>query len=103
MNITYTKKLYLSDERIDKDAVRADILREKPKRGMFVLVMPPGGKDLLDIMPAKELNKPIMKDRDITVVGLAKGYRRSVKLAERIIGDAYAFDNGLDLHGYFSH
>lgn len=103
MNITYAKKLYLSDERIDKDAVRTEIYNNKPRRGLYVIVMRGDGKELLDIMQAKELLKPLMKERDITVVGLAKGYRRSVMLAEHIISDVYAYDKDLDLNGFFNH
>ena len=47
------------------------------------------------------LVKPLHRDCDITIIGAAKGYRRSLRLVEQMIGDLYAADKDMNVHDFF--
>ncbi len=101
MNLTFADRVYLSDDRMDKELIRRQILEGVPGRGLHVLVLHKDGDDLMDIIPAKEIVKSFYQDKDFTIVGLAKGYHRAVRLSEQIIGDLYAAYKDFNIHAYF--
>ncbi len=92
--------MYLSDANLDKEAVRKDILTGRIKRGMYA-IMPAAGKDLLDIVPLRDLRQPHLYADEVTIIGLAKGYRRAVLTVQKMICDLYAANKDLDIHAFF--
>ena len=81
---------------------RFDILEKirskKGLRGIYVIVPAMNPKNILDIIPAKELEKDWYEERqDLLVVGVAKGYDEALEVAGQIVGRLYRTTGSFEL------
>ena len=101
MNINFAGKLYLSDASLSREVIRRELASARPRRWWYVVLPISKGPDLLEVVSLRELVKPLHRDCDITIIGAAKGYRRSLRLVEQMIGDLYAADKDMNVHDFF--
>ena len=67
-------------------------------RGIYVIVPAMNPKNILDIIPAKELEKDWYEERqDLLVVGVAKGYDEALEVAGQIVGRLYRTTGSFEL------
>ena len=64
---------------------------------VYVITLASNEKNLLDIIPARELLQKYYPKRDLYVVGLAGNYKEAVELAGHIVSDVYRKTGGFDV------
>ena len=80
------RNLYLGSA-LDESAeeIKKDLENGECKRNLFVITPAVNEKDLLDIRRGRDLKKLYRKEKDLLILGLAKGYDEAVELSVRIL------------------
>ena len=99
--IRWMEGLYLGDG-VEKKAkrIQADLEQGKLRLGVYVLMLSTNPKNQLDILPSALLRQSFYRNRELTVVGLAKGYEEALTVLQRITADAVGETGGGNLRSY---
>ena len=95
----YYKYLYCTDD-IDKDRVIGKIGRNALQFSVWLLVLPHGEKNQLEIIDSKVLLQPKYPWKDYFVVGLAGSYAKALELVENISREVYDKTGNLKIRDY---
>ena len=70
--------------------------------GVYVIALPAGDTNVLEIIPAFVLKFPVFLERrrSLHIVGIAKGRSEAVYLTAKIVQDTYNATNGFDVGAY---
>lgn len=68
--------------------------------GIYLLVLPDKGPDQLEFFSSAMLRQRCIKEDDLFVVGLARGYDDAVELVEQIVKQVYKETGGTDIPSY---
>lgn len=70
----------------------------------YLITLPSNEKNLLDIIPARELAQPYYKNREVSerlfVVGIAKGEEEAQLVSAKILMDTHRATNGFRVRSY---
>lgn len=67
---------------------------------VYVIAFAANEKNLLDIIPARELMQKHYPKRDLYIIGLAGDYNEALELSGKIISEVYQMTGGFDVRGY---
>ena len=80
------RDLYISSQlEAAAEEVKKDLENGVCKRNLYVITPAVNEKDLLDIRKGRDLKKQYLKEKDLLILGLAKGYDEAVELSVRIL------------------
>ena len=99
--IWYKKMYYGEKAGRHKQLIKFNIKRGRAGLNTFVLTMPAGEGNMLDIYRTAEFKQKIYEGRSLQVVGIAKGKEEALELTTQIINDVYTSTGGFDIRGYF--
>ena len=95
-------KLYLGKSaREKKEKLIQKIESGKTPVNVYLLTLPSGEANQLEIVPAWNLNFPHIRARLPMIVGLGYGRAEAFELVRRIAEDVYRETNGAGLRAYF--
>ena len=75
-------------------------VRKRKTAGYFILTLPAGKGNLLDIYPDFILKQPYYEKQDLLIVGIASDFEDAALLAGRIAENAYKKTGGFDVPGF---
>ncbi|MCD8120217.1 MAG: hypothetical protein LUE29_12220 [Lachnospiraceae bacterium] len=88
--VEWSKHLYVGAEAgKKKHRYQKDVERGTFRPGLYVITPAASGRDLLDMIPAYELNQPFYRDRQIRIYGLALGRGEALELVRSLVTDCY--------------
>lgn len=101
--MTFYKDLYLS-ESVKNDArkIIRKIKQNKIEPDAYVIAFATIPGNLLDLIPQWELTQKGYPKEDIQVIGLAKGKKDAISLAQSIIEEVYTETGGLNVREFIS-
>ena len=67
---------------------------------VYVITFSSNEKNLLDIIPSRELLQKHYPKKDLYVIGLAGNYKEAVELAAYIVSEVYQATGGFDVRSY---
>ena len=98
----FNKNLYTS-EGIDVERVKAKIGRNALQFSVYLLVLPRGEKNQLEIIDSKYLLQKNYPKEDLTVVGIAGSYANALELVEIISRKVYDSTGDLNIREYIQN
>ena len=94
-------KLYIGEEAKPKEKkIISRLKKGKMQVGVYVITLPIGENDLLEIYSAAELTQKFYHRICLKVVGIAGSYMEAVMLAGRIINEIYENTGGFNTREY---
>lgn len=88
--MTWYEDLYVGTSIVHKtNKIKWKIRHNAGQMNIYVITLASNEKNLLDIIPAKELLQKGYPKRGLYVVGLAKGYDEAVEVAASIVDEVY--------------
>lgn len=95
------RKLYVGEGIKSKGSVVRKIRTGAGQIGIFVITLASNPRDLLDIMDSIYLMQPwYHKNKDLMIVGIARGYGEAVELAVQILECVYADTGAFGVRDY---
>ena len=97
------KGLYVGPMAVnDKKIIIKDLGTKSIQAGIYVLTLPIGDSNLLEIYPAFTLKFPIFREarRELTVIGIARGREEALSLSATIIQDVYNRTGGFNVRDF---
>ncbi|MDE7300296.1 MAG: hypothetical protein K2N94_15975 [Lachnospiraceae bacterium] len=73
------------------------------RKGVTLILYAVNGKDLFDLLPARELKRPWRKGEDFYVLGLAANREEALQLVQRMVMEVYESTGDFDVRGYFGY
>ncbi len=88
--IVWYEHLYMGEKaKKRRYAIIQDIREKKPHADVYVITPPSNGNNILDIYPTKTILQDYYEDKDLLILGIARGYQEALKLAGRIVSEMY--------------
>ncbi len=93
--------LYLSENIADRaEKIKWKIRHRAGQLDIFVIALASNPKNLLDIIPARELLQRGYPTRELYIIGLSKGRDEAVDLSCGIVEEVYQATGGFDIRAY---
>lgn len=70
---------------------------------VYVITLASNERNLLDIIPSRELLQKHYPKSNLYVIGLAGNYQEALEVAGRIVSDVYRETGDFDVRGYIRH
>lgn len=87
VNIAFSDNLYKTSDRLNPDKIKNNILSSKKQRSIYLIADSEKEGEMFVIYRANELMLPIYDNTDISIVGIGKGRRNTLKLLGDILID----------------
>ncbi len=101
--MTWHDDLYVGESIIHKtDKIKWKICHNAGQLNIYVITLASNEKNLLDIIPARELLQKGYPKQNLYIVGLAKGYDEAVEVAASIIDLVYQKTGGFAVRSYLT-
>ena len=95
------RNLYVGESIAEKsEKVKRKILRGALQVQIYVITLPSNQQNLLDIIPAREIQQKYYPKRDLYVIGLAKGREEAEQVVAGLLSEVYFKTGGFDLRAY---
>ena len=95
------RNLYAGDSVAGKiDRIKWKIKHNAGMISVYVIAFPSNQSNLLDIIPTRDLMQKAYPQKNMTIIGLAKGYREALELVRRIVDDTYQNTGTVDVKAY---
>ena len=102
--ILFHSKLYVGSDLVEsKRKVLRKLKQGKLQMGVFVITLPLGENDMLEIYPSYVLLQKAFKNFNVTVVGIAGEQETAFELIETMMNDCIAIDNTVNIRAYFEN
>ncbi|MGN0142183.1 MAG: hypothetical protein ACI4AD_08135 [Roseburia sp.] len=99
--MVWYEDLYVGESIIHKtNKIKWKIRHNAGQIDIYVISLASNGKDLLDIIPSRELLQKAYPKRELYVVGLAKGYEEALTVAVSIVDEVYQQTGGFDVRSF---
>jgi len=99
--MVWYKRLYTGSLiRRSAEDVRKKIDRGEYPPGVFIVTLPSGKAGTLELMPAEELNKDLVRSRIPMIVGLALGKSEAEYLVMKIVQDTWDAQKDADVRHF---
>ncbi len=100
--ILFHNRLYVADDLLESQRkVLKKLKQGKLQMGVFVITLPFGESDMLEVYPSYVLLQDVFKEIKVTVVGIAGGQLTAFSLIEQMANDCYKVNNNADIRAYF--
>lgn len=100
--ILFHNRLYVADDLAkSKGRVIKKLKQGKLQMGVFVITLPLGESDMLEIYPSYIFLQKVFKKTDVTVVGLAGEQASAFSLIEQMANDCLTEQSNADFRRYF--
>lgn len=97
----YFKELYISEELKGREAEVVEHLEKKEFQfRIYLIALPENEKNQLEIYHSGMLNQEWYQNKDVFVVGLAKGYLQAIELVRKIAEETLEATGGADIRQY---
>lgn len=97
----YLKDLYVSEELKGREEEIMEHLEKKEFQfRVYLIVLPENEKNQLEIYHSGMLNQKWYRDKDVFVVGLAKGYLQALELVRKIAEETVDKTGDADIRQY---
>lgn len=97
----YFKELYISEELKGREAEVVEHLEKKEFQfRIYLIALPENEKNQLEIYHSGMLNQEWYRNKDVFVVGLAKGYLQAIELVRKIAEETLEATGGADIRQY---
>lgn len=97
----YYRNLYLGEGvRKKKDRVIEKLETGKWQPELYIVTLPEGEKNQLEIYACTQLLQPYFPKREFFVVGIGKGFEEVLELVEEITKEVYNKTMGADIRAY---
>ena len=83
-----------------KQKVKWKIVHHAGQLRVYVITLASNEKNLLDIIPSRELLQKYYPKKDLYIIGLAGNYKEAVELACQIVSEVYQKTGGFDVRSY---
>lgn len=83
--------------------VKWKIIHNAGQLHVFVITLASNPRNLLDIIPARELMQKYYPKRELYIIGLAGNYEEALEVAGHIVSEVYAATRGFDVKSYLQH
>ena len=102
--ILFHDRLYVAKDLLkSKRKVLKNLKQGKLQPGVYVITLPLGDEDMLDIYPSYVLLQKAFKNFNVTVVGIAGEQETAFELIETMMNDCIAIDNTVNIRAYFEN
>ena len=93
--------LYVGESIIHKTSkIKWKILHNAGQIDIYVIALASNEKNLLDIIPSRELLQKWYPKRDLYIIGLAKGYEEAIETAASIVDEVYRRTGAFEVASY---
>lgn len=100
--ILFHNKLYVTDDLMEsKGKVIKKLKQGKLQMGVFVITLPLGDCDMLEIYPSYVFLQKTFEKLNITVVGMAGDKESAFSLIEKMTNDCLSQNHNADIRRYF--
>lgn len=97
----YFKELYISEElKGREEEVISHLEKKEFQFRIYLIALPENDRNQLEIYHSGMLNQEWYQDKDIFVVGLAKGYLQALELVRRITEETVKETGDADIRQY---
>ena len=97
----YLKELYVSEElKGREEEVIGHLEKKEFQFRVYLITLPENEKNQLEIYHSGMLNQEWYRDRDVFVVGLAKGYLPALELVRQIAAETVEKTGDADIRQY---
>lgn len=97
----YFKELYISEELKGREEEIMEHLEKKEFQfRIYLIALPENEKNQLEIYHSVMLNQEWYRNKDVLVVGLAKGYLQAIELVKKITEETLQATGGADIRQY---
>lgn len=101
--MTWQDDLYVGASIVHKTSkIKWKIRHNAGQLNIYVITLASNERNLLDIIPAKELLQRGYPKQEMHVVGLAKGYDEAVEVATSIVDEVYHNTGAFDVRSYLA-
>lgn len=101
--MTWYEDLYVGDSIVHKTKkIKWKICHNAGQLNIYVITLASNEKNLLDIIPARELLQKAYPKRALHIVGLAKGYDEAVEVAASIVDEVYRQTGAFGIRSYLA-
>lgn len=95
--------LYVGESIIHKkNKIKWKIRHNAGQLNIYVIALASNEKNLLDIIPSRELLQKGYPQKNLSIVGLAKGYDEAINVAVSIVDEVYRQTGTFALRAYLS-
>lgn len=95
--------LYVGDSIIHrKKQIKWKILHNAGQINIYIITIAANKKNLLDIIPSRELLQKGYPKKELFIIGLAKGYEEAIEVAASIVDEVYRQTGAFDIVSYLS-
>ncbi|MDE7325006.1 MAG: hypothetical protein K2N63_01805 [Lachnospiraceae bacterium] len=70
-------------------------------KGVTMITYAANGRDLFDLIPAKEMKYPVRQKQELYVLGLAGSREEALALVQEMVMEVYRQTGDFDVRGYF--
>lgn len=97
----YFKELYISEElKGREEEVISHLEKKEFQFRIYLIALPENDRNQLEIYHSGMLNQEWYQDKDVFVVGLAKGYLQALELVRRITEETVKETGDADIRQY---
>ena len=101
--VQWAEKLYIGDKMSKRAEYAIDCInRRKALMNVFCISFASNEDNLFDIMDVNQLLFPYYKDKEIKIVGLAKGREEAIEIVHDMIMEVYKERGDFDVRSYFT-
>lgn len=95
--------LYVGESIVHKTKkIKWKILHNAGQLNVYVITLASNKENLLDIIPSQELLQKGYPQKDLYVVGLAKGYDEAIEVAASIVDEVYRMTGAFRVEDYLN-
>lgn len=100
--MVWYEDLYVGESILHKTKkIKWKILHNAGQPSVYVITLASNEKNLLDIIPFRELMQKGYPKKNLFVVGLAKGYDEAIEVAASIVDEVYRRTGTFAVRAYF--
>ena len=101
--ISWSKHIYVGKNiKRKKDKVIADINSKKATFGIYCIIFAFHPDNLFEILDANDLLYPHYKNKEVHIVGLAKGRKEAYDLVHEMLMEVYKKTGNFNVRAYFT-
>lgn len=102
--ILFHDRLYVAKDLLkSKRKVLKNLKQGKLQPGVYVITLPLGDEDMLDIYPSYVLLQKVYREQEMTVVGIAGERSSAFSLVEKMALDCLRENSNANIRAYFEN
>ena len=98
----FYEHLYVGEKAKSRRFEILQSLRKGKSSEYYVMTLPEGSKNVLDLYPAAMIMQPYYMQRDPVIIGIALDFRDAAGLAASVVSELYQNTGGFELESYLN-